>query len=206
MRRGRLVVLEGWEGSGKTTILNRLRDIADPDKMILTREPGGSEMAEQIRNLIFSEGGKSLSPDAQFHLFWAARADHIDKKILPALSQGVDVVSDRFDASTFAYQIFGEEHHRLKNSFRFNREEMFAGRIVPTYIYLDIDPEVGLLRRRGAKDGNHFDEKNIEFHRRVRQGYREFIQFARVVEIDASGSAEEVWNAFYEKLLEELSR
>jgi len=180
--------------------------MVDPSKMILTREPGGSEMAEQIRNLIFSEGGKSLSPDAQFHLFWAARADHIEKKILPALDAGIDVVSDRFDASTFAYQIFGEEHHRLKNSFRFNREEMFGGRIVPTYIYLDIDPGVGLLRRRGAKDGNHFDEKDLEFHRRVRRGYKEFIQFARVVEIDASGSAEEVWKVFFAKLLEELSR
>ncbi len=206
MRRGRLVVLEGGEGSGKTTILSRLKGLVDPNKLILTREPGGSEMAEQIRNLIFSEGGKSLSPDAHFHLFWAARADHIDKTILPALDRGIDVISNRFDASTFAHQIFGEEHHRLKNSFRFNREEMFAGRIVPTYIYLDIDPEVGLLRRRGAKDGNHFDDKDIEFHRRVRRGYKEFIQFARVIEIDASGSGDEVWDAFYGKLLEELAR
>lgn len=206
MYRGKLVVVEGCEGAGKTTQLNRLREISDPKTLIVTREPGGSEMAEKIRGLLFSEEGKTLGPEAQFHLFWAARADHIEKIILPALLKGINVVSDRFDMSTFAYQIFGYGHHTLKSSFRFTREQMFSGRIVPRYIYLDIDPKVGLSRKHGATDGNHFDEKTLDFHERVRQGYREFVSFGHVSEIDAGGTSEEVWKLFYGKLLEELVR
>lgn len=205
MKQGKLVVLEGGEGSGKTTHLNCLKEMADTDRLIVTREPGGSVMAERIRELLFSEGGKSLGPEAQFHLFWAARADHLEKTILPALANGVNVVSDRFDMSTFAYQMFGYGHHGLKTLFRTTREQMLVGRVVPTYIYLDIDPKIGLSRKLGAKDGNHFDDKAIDFHERVRQGYREFVSFGRVIEIDASRSVEEVWKDFYGNLLNVLA-
>lgn len=206
MPRGKLVVVEGGEGSGKTTHLDRLRKVSDPEILIVTREPGGSEMAEKIRAMIFSEEGKALGPEAQFHLFWAARADHLEKKILPALERGINVVSDRFDMSTFAYQVFGYGHHGLMSSFRFTRDAMLSGKVVPRYIYLDVDPKVGLARKHGATDGNHFDKKDIDFHERVRRGYREFSGIGHVIEIDASGTAEEVWKLFYGNLLNELMR
>ncbi len=204
MKRGRLIVVEGGEGSGKSTIIKRLGEMSDPKKLIVTREPGGTPFAEKIRSLLFSKEGESFDAETRFHLFWAARADHIAQKIVPALEAGVDVVSDRFDMSTFAYQIFGEEHHQLKTTFRQVRESMFGGRVVPTYIYLDIDPMVGLKRKHGAKDRNLFDEMDLGFHNRVRQGYREFASIGNVRELDASRTPVEVWNDFYNGALRAL--
>ncbi|KND48483.1 MAG: dTMP kinase [Parcubacteria bacterium C7867-005] len=197
MRRGSFVVVEGGEGSGKSTHLKRYEKYAGGGaELVVTREPGGTPIAEEIRGLLFSERGKDLSAEAQFHLFWAARADHLKTKIMPALLRGANVVSDRFDASTFAYQIWGEEHHGLISLFRVVREEMMSGVVAPIYVYLDIDPEIGLGRKRRSTDTNSFDDKDLEFHKRVRRGYGEFSEFARVIQIDASRDIEEVWEDF----------
>lgn len=204
MKRGKLIVVEGGEGSGKSTIVKKLEQLSDPAKLIVTREPGGTPFAEKIRALLFSEEGKNFDAETRFHLFWAARADHLSKRILPALEKGIDVVSDRFDMSTFAYQIFGEEHHQLKGVFRQVRESMFVGRVVPVYVYLDIDPRVGLSRKHDAVDRNLFDDMDFEFHNRVRQGYREFASIGNVKEVDASRTPVEVWNHFYNGVLRTL--
>lgn len=204
MRRGRLIIVEGGEGSGKSTIVRKLQEISDPAKLIVTREPGSTPFAEEIRKILFSEEGRGFDAETRFHLFWAARADHIAKKIVPALENGVDVVSDRFDMSTFAYQIFGEEQHSLRATFRQVRESLFSGRVVPVYIYLDIDPETGLTRKHGAKDLNLFDEMDLSFHNRVRQGYREFATIGNVREINAARTPVEVWNDFYNGQLRAL--
>jgi len=197
MRKGSFAVLEGGEGSGKTSILDRLRREVSEDKLLITREPGGSEFGEEVREILFSEMGKTFNPLTQFYLFYAARADHLEKLILPALHSGKNVISDRFSASTFAHQIFGEEHHEFRLLFDRSQEALTEWLIVPPiYIYLDIEPELGLLRKKKASDGNFFDKKGIEYHRRVRQGYREFAATNRVIEIDASRSEEEVWKDF----------
>jgi dTMP kinase len=194
--KGKLIVLEGGEGSGKTSILERLRTTASERNLLLTREPGGSEFGEEVRSILFSEKGKTFSPLTQFHLFFAARADHVQKVILPALEKGTNVISDRFSASTFAHQIFGEGHHEMLPLFEKAQEALRERGIWPTYIYLDIEPKLGLARKVEASDGNFFDKKGLDYHTRVREGYRQFSRSNELVEIDASRSKEEVWNDF----------
>ena len=111
------IVLEGGEGAGKSSQMESLKkDFGD--NFVFTREPVGSLYAEEIRNLILKSPNASQA-DAKtlFALFWAARADHLKNTILPALDAGKHVICDRFDSSTFAYQIYGQEAHELEDFF-----------------------------------------------------------------------------------------
>ncbi len=194
--KGSLIVLAGGEGSGKSSVIERMKSEVKSDNLVFTREPGGSPRAEEIRRYIFSEEGKTLSADSQFHLFWAARMDHIKETIQPAIASGKVVVSDRFDICTYAYQIFGEGHHDLKLLFGMIRSRMLTMIPAPTYLWFNVDPVVGLQRKRGVLDVNHFDEKDIEFHRRVHKGYGDFTGIGRVIELDANLPKEAVWENF----------
>ncbi|MSR71319.1 MAG: dTMP kinase [Candidatus Taylorbacteria bacterium] len=194
-KRGKFVVLEGGEGSGKSTQLALLQKIYG-GSACFTREPGGTPIAEKIRDLILSPDLKDANGYTQFGLFWAARADHMEKLVIPALESGKHVITDRFDSSSYAYQIYGQKAHYLKDLF-FKMREVYLGKIVPDlYIFLKVSPRVGLARvaaRVGAKgDSNHFDERKADFHKRLTKGYIEFIsQFPHIV-IDADRSVDEV--------------
>src|SRR5579864_4280814 len=107
MEKGKFIVLEGGEGAGKSTQLRVIKEILGDD-IVITREPGGSPYAEEIRNVILkSTNAGQADAKTHFALFWAARADHMKNTVLPALNAGKHVISDRFDSSTFAYQIYG---------------------------------------------------------------------------------------------------
>ncbi len=208
MSRGKFIVIEGGEGAGKgecVTFLARvLRDRGK--KVITTREPGGSSFAEEIRNLIFSEAARVHHPDplTQLNLFAAARIEHTIQTIRPALKKGRIVLCDRGFPSTFAYQIAGEDRRDLEPHFRFidqmsrgatwdPSKNTWSGALVPDLtVFLDVDPEVGLERADRRTTGNHFDEKELAFHRRVRDGYYEILSVVRHVIIDANQPMETV--------------
>ncbi len=208
MKKGKFIVIDGGEGSGKSTQLQFLKE--KYPKALFTREPGGSEYGEEIRNLMLkSPLAKEASAETQFGLIWANRADHIARKVRPALDNGVNVISDRFDSSTFAYQIYGQEGTELKDLF-FEIRKIFIKECVPDlYVFFDISPEESIkrttMRANLFGESNHFDERKIEFHRRVREGYAEFAKiFPKNVRIiDASGSKEEVWKSF-QKILDPI--
>lgn len=195
MARGKFIVIDGGEGAGKGTQIQRLKELYPG--ALFTREPGGSEYAEEIRNVILnSPNAKGASAETQFALFWAARADHIKRKIAPALDAGRHVVTDRFDSSSYAYQMHGQEGaHSLKDLF-FILRERFLGEYVPDlYIFFEVDPEIGAQRVASRKgEVNHFDERAKDFHERVMQGYREFAKSYpdRVRFVSANGTREEV--------------
>jgi dTMP kinase len=194
--KGSIVVLCGGEGSGKSTIIKRVAKEQNGNRILLSREPSGSPRAEEIRQYLFSEDAKDLHPEAQFDLMWGARKDHVHKIIMPAITTGKVVLLDRFDCCTYAYQIFGSQLHDLKLLFRIQREAILCYIPPPTYIWLNIDPILGLMRKRGVEDRNTFDGKDIEFHKRVRDGYADFTGIGRVIELDASLPADEVWENF----------
>lgn len=165
-----LITFEGCEGSGKTTQLNfLLKALEDRQQRVIgTREPGGTSIGEAIRNILLSF--RDLSPRAEVMLFNAARAQLIDQVIRPALKSGKTVICDRFADSTLAYQGYGRKQPlyplRMINAYA-------TQTILPDLtFYLDVDPAVGLARK-SADSLNRLDQESLEFHERVRQGFKE---------------------------------
>jgi dTMP kinase len=198
MQKGKFIVVDSGEGAGKTTQIKRAKDFFG-DKVFLTREPGGSPYAEEIRNIILkSPNAGQANAKTLFALFWAARADHLKNTILPALEEGKTVICDRFDSSTFAYQIVAQGARELENFF-WQMRDFYLGDIKPDlYIYFDIDPKIGLARKNGqsAEERNHFEDRQIEFHNALRKGFKEFIKHVPHKIIDAEKPIDEVWDDF----------
>ena len=198
MARGKFIVLDGGEGAGKTTVLAQVKDMFR-SPTLLTREPGGTAFAEEIRTLTNSDTYKHLSPESFFALIWAARADHVLSVIEPTLKQGTNVIVDRFDSSTYAYQLCGQEATHLEKLFWMMRDAFLKKTVPDLYILLDVDPGIGLARARqrpGAR--THFDSRELSFHRRVRDGFKSFLSQVPHKVIDAGKPLEEVKEAFLE--------
>jgi dTMP kinase len=195
-QRGKFIVIDGLGRSGKSTATQLLKERFSSEKVMFTREPGGTPLSEKIRELILPEHGRNLNALIPFPLFWAARRAHIEEKIIPALVSGQHVVTDRFDSSTYAYQIFGEEKYQLKLLFELMREYFVLGDAHPTlYIFLDVAPEEALRRHQvvnseTANTIDIFDNKDLAFYQRVRKGFLEFMTFVNCHKIDANGPVE----------------
>lgn len=190
----KLIAIDGPDGAGKTTIISMLKE-EFPDKAVYTREPGGTPKAEEVRRIVLEETGEKLSSQAEMLLFWGARDIHIDTIIRPALADGKNVVTDRFDASSFAFQVVAEETGELRELFCSVRKAVL-GDLEPLYIFLDIDAKTGAERLRRAK-GSHmsrFDKMDAEFRERARGGFHRFAEeFPNCSIIDASRPVEEVY-------------
>lgn len=175
MQQTKFIVIEGGDGCGKSSVIQYLQAKLPTEMFLYTREPGGNVTAEKIREVILDPTSKSANPHTMFMLFWAARIEHLANVIAPALTQGKNVISDRFDTSTFGYQIYGENRHSLEHHFQNLRAEYVGGFRIE-YIFLDVDPLEGRRRAlisRGVKS-NHFDERQIEYYKRVKEGYDVF--------------------------------
>ncbi len=202
MKEPKFLVICGGDGSGKSTQIEVLKNKFDSSLVQLTREPGGSVLGEEIRKLVLDPIAKASSPETFTSLMWAARHDHLQNTIKPALTEGRTVISDRFDCCTYAYQIYGQEALHLEPLFWQTRENFLGNTVPHAYVFLDVDPEVGLLRRAHAKGLNHFDEKKLDFHKRVQAGYRAFFEEEDIssVVIDANQSLEKVTGDFLEAI------
>lgn len=215
MAPGRFITFEGGEGAGKSTqvqlLAKRLR--ARAIEAVLTREPGGSPFAEQVRALILDPAIAPHSPLAEALLFYAARADHLEKTIRPALLAGRWVVCDRFSDSTRVYQC---EAGGLPLATFEALEAHVVGTTVPDLtLILDVEPSLGLARatsRRlalspGGDGTDAFEKRALEFHERLRAGYLAIAKAApeRCVVVDASappeGLAAEIWGHVERRLL-----
>mgnify|MGYP001619810843 FL=1 len=152
-KKGKFIVIEGGEGSGKTSVIKFLKEAFgySNDVVVFTREPGGTVIGEKIRNLLMDKGNKDILPITELFLFCGARAQHVSELIIPSLKSGKHVVSDRFDASTIAYQLFGRNKMELLNSFltlnNIAKEEIEPDAV----IWLDVSPEIGLERKKNRR-------------------------------------------------------
>ncbi len=190
---GRFITLEGGEGAGKSTQVARLaaRLRAAGQSVLTTREPGGSALAERIRDLIFAPANHA---DAltELLLFSAARADHLVCTIRPALAAGTWVICDRFADSTRAYQgVAGA----LPDAVVTGIERHVVGSTVPDLtLILDLDPVIGAARVAGRAAGNSFDARNAAFHDNVRAAFLAIARAEpiRCVLVDASLDADAV--------------
>ena len=165
------ITLEGPEGGGKTSQAQRLAEYlrAEGLEVLLTREPGGSPIGDQIRNVIMQLENTDMDARTEFLLFSASRAQHIAEVIRPGLENGLTVISDRFFDSSLAYQGYGQ---RLSLETLKAITIFATGGLTPDLtLLLDLPVEEGLHRREADGNWNRMDAYDIDFHRRVRQGY-----------------------------------
>ena len=188
MTRGRLIVFEGGEASGKST---QARLLAAELGAVLTREPGGTAVGKRVRDVVLDPDVAELSARAEALLMAADRAQHVAEVVEPALARGDDVVSDRFAPSSLAYQGFGrgldlDELRRLS-------AWATAGVEPDLVVLLDVPPEVGRARRGSRPD--RMEAEDDAFHRRVAEGYRQLAaaDADRWVIIDGTADVETVW-------------
>ena len=171
-RQPRLLSIEGGEGAGKSTVLSALRDalLADGDEVVSTREPGGTTLAERIRELLLDPAHEPAAPEAELLLMFAARAQHVREVVLPALQRGAWVISDRFTDSSYAYQGAGRG---LDESFIAALEQQVVGIEPGLTLLLDLGVAHGRERTRGrdllgGSAPDRIERERDEFFERVR--------------------------------------
>jgi dTMP kinase len=212
---GRFISLEGGEGAGKSTQANKLKKYLESKgkEVVLTREPGGSLGAEELRNLLVSGKEDRWDPISETLILYAARREHWLKTIKPSLCQGSWVISDRFSDSTIVYQGFGKGVDR---DLIEDLHLLTLGKIYPDLtFFLDIPAELGLKRssHRDKKTetlDTRFENMNLAFHERLRNGFKTLSvnNPGRIISIDAKGSSKTVTtniinilnNVFYSEL------
>ncbi len=197
--RGRFITFEGGEGCGKSTQVKRLAAALEAKgvNVLLTREPGGTRLAEMIRTLLKDETEDPPVDRAELLLFLAARAQLVRNVIRPALDAGTWVLSDRFSDSTIAYQGYGRG---LSVDFVKAANEFACEGLTPDLTFLlDVEPSVAAQRMRGREAATNTSADRIEragddFHARLRRGFHELAEAnpSRIVTIDATGTPEEV--------------
>ena len=192
--RGKFITIEGTEGVGKTTNIKFIQDWMDGKKLSYgcTREPGGTPLAEQIRELLLAPREESVSSTAELLLMFAARAQHLNQVIEPMLSEGAWVLCDRFTDANYAYQ--GAGRHMRQDLIR-ELELIVQGSLQPDLtLILDIPVQIGLSRASERSTPDRFEQEQVEFFERVRNRYLQIAQDNpyRCVVIDASLSLEGV--------------
>jgi dTMP kinase len=194
LEKGIFISLEGIEGTGKTTQARLLSErlVEKGYEVILTQEPGGTVIGNRIREILLRIEHGGMSYITELLLYNAARAQHLTEKILPAVKQGQIVITDRFSDSTVAYQGYGRG---IDISLINSLDSIATGGIKPHLtILFDLDVETGLKRNRGINKIDRLELEDIEFHKRVRDGYLKIAEAEpeRVKTIDASSPTEVV--------------
>lgn len=192
--KGLFITLEGPDGSGKTSVANAVCEKLEAMgiEVVHTREPGGIDIAEQIRNVILDPKNTKMDGKTEALLYAASRRQHLVEKVFPAVKQGKIVICERFLDSSLAYQGYGRGLG-IDEVLSIN---LFA--IDNTYpdltIYLDVDEEIGLSRLKDRSFKDRLDQESIDFHHKVKQGYDEVLKKFkdRITVIDASQSKEKV--------------
>ena len=189
------ISFEGTEGVGKTTLIRKIYEylVQQGQDVVLTREPGGTPMAEQIRSLLLSVNhDENMSNDTELLLMYAARAQHLQQVIVPALLAGKTVLCDRFTDASFAYQCAGRGLSREKLHVL---NQNFVSHMPNVTFWLDAPIELGMsrARERGALD--RFEQQKVTFFEKVRAGYQELFELSaeRMKRVDATQSPEQVF-------------
>ena len=192
--KGFFIVIDGGDGAGTTSVSKEIVKRLGWNALY-TREPGGSPYAEKIREVILSDYAKMSDAKTQFALFWGARRDHLVQTVRPAVEKGKIVICDRFDSTTYAYQIVAQENYDLEDLFWVIRKSYLEGVEPDLYILLDVPVKVGLERTRKRNEKlNYFDKMKLNFHEKGRKGFHEFVgdKITNGHIIDASKTLDEV--------------
>lgn len=194
--KGIFITLEGPDGSGKSTIMKSITNYFKDKNIdfIGTREPGGTEIGEEIRSIILDKKNKNMAAETEALLYAASRGQHVHEKIIPALRAGKIVLCERFILSSLAYQGVGRglgiEEVRMINDFA------IKGIRPDLTLFFHVDPSLTLDRKTEGKEGDRLEEEGAEFHREVYKGYMKLLKTypENIKIIDASKTVEEVFN------------
>lgn len=174
MSKGKFITFEGPEGCGKSTQIKLLSEALTKEgrSVLTTREPGGTDTGEEIRKILMNPEHVELTDLTEVFLYEAARAQLVNEVIIPALDSGQTVLCDRFSESTLAYQGYGG---KISVEWIQKIDQMARGGLSPDLtLFIDVNPEVGLKRARASeKEIDRLEEKDLEYHKRVYQGYLE---------------------------------
>lgn len=209
MKNGIIISFEGPDGAGKTTVLEQVLPVLQEKgyDIVTTREPGGVEIAERIRDVILDVNHVAMDSKTELLLYMAARRQHYVEKVLPALEAGKVVLIDRFIDSSIAYQGAG----RGLDKDIITRLNSFAtdGRKPDLTLYFDVESEIGLARiaKNAEREVNRLDLEKLDMHKRVREGYLALTeQEKRIVTIDASRELADVVSETLHTILEQLAK
>ena len=210
LKRGVFITVEGPEGAGKTTVLARVGEQLEKEgySIVLTREPGGIPIAEQIRQVILNPDHTEMDSRTEALLYAAARRQHLMEKVVPALNKGCIVLCDRFVDSSLAYQGYarglGIEEVREINRFA------IQDTMPELTLFFMIDPEIGLKRieNHKSREINRLDLEKLNFHQKVYEGYQLLIKNEpdRIKVIDANQSFEEVYQETLQQIRTYIDR
>jgi dTMP kinase len=200
------ITFEGPDGSGKTTQVAPLTEFLTQlgYQVLITREPGGTEIGDQIRQILSDLKNTGMHPRSETLLFLAARAQLVEQVIKPHLAKGYIVICDRYADSTMAYQGYGHQNDLNQINSLIN---FATGGLKPDLtLLLDVGAEAGLKRKAEANEWNRLDAYSLEFHQRVRQGYAELARAEpeRWVTIDADQPADLVQDAIRQEVQSRL--
>lgn len=204
------ITFEGGEGCGKSTVLRIINErlLEEGFQTVVTREPGGTEIAEQIRNVILDKSNTAMDSRTEALLYAASRRQHLVEKIWPALKEGKIILCDRYLDSSLAYQggARGLGIENILNVNRFATEDTYPD----LTLLFDLEPELGLARiaANANREVNRLDLEKLEFHAEVRQTFKNIASMFpdRFVIIDASKPLEDVVNDVYKVIKERLSK
>jgi len=194
-RWGKFITFEGIDGSGKSTLISAIKERLlkrgiKEEKILITKEPGGTDFAELLRDVLAKKVDRE--PLAELFALLSARYDHTKRKIIPALREGKIVICDRYSDSTFAYQVFGKG---LEYYLVTHLNKIASLKLKPDLtILIDLDPKIAFERLKDKRD--HYESLGLEFFEKVRYGYLALAKRAkkRIKVIDGSRSFEDVLN------------
>ena len=191
--KGKFITVEGSDGSGKTTFINSATEylVKKGYKVITTREPGGTEFSEKVRELLF-DSSNEIDAKTESLLFCVSRRDHIIKKIIPYVEEGYIVICDRFVDSSIAYQSYGRG---LNKQDIIDINNYTTDGLEPDLtLYFNVDVEIGLSRTKGRGENNRMDNESLKFYKDVKRGYDELSNDykERIKVIDANQDYEKV--------------
>ncbi len=194
--KGKFITIEGGEGAGKSTMMDRLSDWlkSHGHRVVRTREPGGTNLAEKIRAILLDDRHGELSSQSELLLVFASRAQHLEQLIRPALARGDTVLCDRFTDASWAYQGGGRQ---MPDEWIATLEQMVHGDLQPDLtLLLDLPVEQGLKRASRRGEADRFEQESLRFFKRVRQPYLAHAESnpKRFEIIDASGDPDQVWS------------